>query len=111
MVALVVCGVLVYALAAELAARAYGPLDLSYDTSVVLSGVVGALLVGAVTMVVAPLRISRLFWLYVPVAGLLGGFLFSLTYESAHNAVIAAGFGGWQVPVCLALCAGRANDF
>jgi hypothetical protein len=107
---LVIGSILIYSLVAELAVEKYGPLQLDYDTAVVMSGLLGACLAGLLTILAAPLRISSLFWLYVPFAGLVGGFLFSLLWETNNNAVIAAAYAAWQVPVCLALHGGSARS-
>ena len=102
-IALVAGSILSYALVVEFALEAYGPANLDDTTSIVVSGVLGAVLVGALTKLVVPLRTSAWFWLAVPVAGLLGGFYFASVWESDNDAVSLSGYLVWQVAVCLAL--------
>ena len=46
----------------------------------------------------------------VTVAGLFGGFLFSLVWESNNDALTTAGFVGWQVAICVALFNGATSN-
>ena len=113
-IVLVLGSILIYRLVAELAAGSYGPLKLNEDISLVVSGLLGALLAGALAKFVVPLQTSRWFWVAMTVAGLFGGFVFSLAWGSSHDAMPAAGYVVWQVAVCLALIkgttlAGRAS--
>jgi hypothetical protein len=73
-------------------------------TAITPSGLFGALLVAALTQVVAPLRAGWKLWAYVSVAGIAGGLLFSLPpVSNLGDAVPIAGYVGWQVLVCAAL--------
>ncbi len=107
---LIVGAIFIYALTVELAVRNYGPLNLDYDFAVVASGVLGALLVGLLVKLTVPVRMSGKRWAYLSVAGLCGGFLFSLAYDSSEELIVSIGYIAWQVSVCLALNWGRAGD-
>jgi hypothetical protein len=109
-IALVAGSILTYALVVELAVESYGPANLGDDASIVVSGVLGAVLVGALTKFVVPLRTSGWFWLAVPVAGLFGGFFFSMVWNSDNDAVSLSGYLVWQVAVCLALYSGATSN-
>lgn len=100
---LVVGSILIYAFVVQLAIASYGSLD--SDIAVILSGVIGALLVGLLTKLLAPLRVSVKFWLYALLAGVFGGVCFSLLYESSE-VLVAAGYLAWQLPVFIALYLG-----
>jgi hypothetical protein len=102
-VALVLGSVAVYGLVVEFATKQYGPLKLDYDVAIVVSGLLGAVLVGLLAKIAVPLKTPGIFWVAVSAAGLSGGFLFSLVWESDYDAIAATGFIGWQVLVCLAL--------
>lgn len=106
---LVLGSILIWTLVGELAVEQYGPLGLSQNASVVVSGVLGALLVGVLLKLLAPLRTATGFCLFVAVAGLFGGLLFSLAWESRHEAVVTSGHIAWQVAVCIALYFGITN--
>jgi hypothetical protein len=108
--ALILGSILIYALTVELATDRYGSLNLDNDTSILVSGALGAILVGILTTLAAPLRASRKLWAYVVVAGLVGGFLFNLAVYSPHAVVVALGYAAWQVPVCWALYMGSIRD-
>jgi hypothetical protein len=95
--------ILTYALVVELALEGYGPANLDEYASIVVSGLLGAVLVGGLTKFVVPLRTSRWFWLAVPAAGLFGGLLFALVWDSNYDALSVSGYLVWQVAVCLAL--------
>jgi len=110
MLGLVVASISIYSLAVSCATNQYGPLELSYETSVLASGLLGALLVGIATKLIAPLRISSKCWLYLSLAGLIGGFLFSHAYDTNKNIVMALVYLGWQLPVFLALYSGSIQD-
>jgi len=99
---LVIGSIAIYALVVELAVAGYGPLELQSSTAVIVSGIAGALLVGGLTKILAPLRTSPRYWLALLVAGVLGGFVFSLLFESQSAFVVSLGYVSWQVPVFLA---------
>ena len=98
---------MIYAFAVELATKGYGPLNLGITESIVISGVVGAILVGLIMKLVAPLQTAWKFWVLTTLAGLFGGFVFSLLGESSHYFITVIAYGAWQIPVCLALHFGR----
>jgi hypothetical protein len=103
---LVISSILIYWLAVYLAIVNYGPLQI--DNSVIVSGLLGAILVGIVVWVAAPLKVSWKFWIYVPLAGLFGGIIFQIII---NNDYIIPQYASWQIPVCLSLHLGRANNF
>jgi len=107
---LIVGAIFIYALTVELAVRNYGPLNVDYDLAVVASGILGALLVGLLMKLTVPLRMSGTRWAYLLTAGLCGGFLFCLAYDSNDGLIVSTGYIAWQVSVCLALNWGRAGD-
>jgi hypothetical protein len=106
-IGLVLGSIFIYQLVVELAVEQYGPLDLGSDYAIVVSGVLGALLVGVLTQTLAPFRAPVRLWIYLAVAGAVGGFVFGLLWESSNDLVIAAGYAAWQVPVFFALERGR----
>jgi hypothetical protein len=72
-----------------------------------VSGLLGALLVGALTKCVVPLRTSGWFWAAV-LAGIFGGFMFSLALNSSYDPVMFACYVPW-VAVCV-LNMGATSD-
>ena len=107
--ALVLGSIVIYGLAVQLAFEQYGPLDLEYETSIVVSGLLGALLVGVLAKVAVPLRTSVWSWAAVAGAGLIGGIVFSWAWSEGGDASIVVGYVVWQVLVCLALGIGRTT--
>jgi len=106
--ALIIGSILIYMLAVELVAHGYGPLKLRGKSSIVLSGLIGALLVCALAAWTVPLKSSSRLWTIGAAAGFVGGFIFSWTVDSTHGAVVAAGYAAWQMLVCFALWFGSA---
>lgn len=102
---LIIASIFIYWLTVQLALNEYGPLEI--ENSVVVSGLLGAILVGIVVWVAAPLKISKKFWIYVPLAGLLGGILFQVLL---NNNYIIPQYVSWQLPVCLSLHLGCAKN-
>jgi hypothetical protein len=109
-IALLAGSILSYALVVELATEGYGPANLDDDASIVVSGLLGAVLVGALTKFVVPLRTSGWFWLGVPAAGLFGGLVFALVWDSSNDVLSLSGYLVWQVAVCLALYSGTTSN-
>lgn len=109
-IALVLGSILIYASAVELAIENYGPLALGANVSIIVSGLLGALLVGALAKFAVPLQTSSWFWGLITVAGALGGLLFSLLFDAKNDFLPAAGYVGWQVAVCLALHKGTTSN-
>ena len=106
---LLVGSILIYIVAVKLAVKGYGPLQLGGNAGIVTSGVLGAMLVGVLTKFIVPLRTTKRFFMYVPVAGLIGGVLFSMLWNSKYEAVTAIAYIAWQLPVFLALYFGTAG--
>jgi len=104
-IVLVISSVLIYWIAVLLAINRYGPLQI--DNSVIVSGLLGAILVGIVVWLTAPLKVSWKFWIYVPLAGLFGGIIFQVML---NNDYIIPQYASWQLPVCLSLHLGRAKN-
>ena len=107
--ALVLGCVLIYGVVVEFAIAKYGPLALDQNISIIVSGLLGALLVGGLTKFVVPLRTSGWFWAGLALAGILGGCLFSLVIDSPSDFLATVGYIGWQVAVCLALVKGTTS--
>lgn len=104
--ALVLGSIVIYGLVAELALNQYGPLSLEYELAIVVSGLLGALLVGALAKVAVPLRAAGWFWGAIAGAGLIGGLVFSWAWSTGGDARMTVGYVAWQVLVCLALGSG-----
>jgi hypothetical protein len=102
--------ILIYAFMVELAAAEYGPLSLNLDLAIAASGLIGALLVGGMVQLLASLHFSWKIWLLLSAAGLLGGFVFNFAWEDNNYAVVALGYGAWQLPVCIALNIGAGKS-
>jgi hypothetical protein len=110
-IALLLGSILIYGAVVELAIAGFGPLALKGDVAIIASGLLGALLTGVLAKLVVPLQATGAFWVAAFVAGLLGGFVFSLVWESSHDWLATVGYVGWQVAVCLALLTGtRSGD-
>ncbi len=108
-IGLIMCGILIYRVA--IAALDISDLDDYYVIdSVVISGVIGAILVGNATKLIAPLHVSWKYWFYVPVAGFFGGLIFSLLLDVDSFLAGILAYGSWQILVCLAMHYGRVND-
>lgn len=107
--ALVLGSIAIYGLVVELALGRYGPLNLEYELAIVVSGLLGALLVGALARVAVPLRTAAWFWGAVAGAGLIGGLVFSWAWSTGGDARITVGYVAWQVLVCLALASGAPS--
>lgn len=107
---LVAGSISIYALAVELAIAGYGFFDLPSNASIIVSGWLGANLVGVLAQQLTPISATWQLWIYLSLAGLIGGFIFSLTYLSSLMSTIALGYIAWQVPVCLALLSGIKID-
>jgi hypothetical protein len=115
--ALSVGSILIYAFAVELSEELYGLLhgpfglgfDTATDTAIVVSGLIGALLVGGMVQVLASFSFAWKIWLLLSFVGLLGGFAFSFTYDSTNAPIVALGYGAWQLPVCFVLNMGSRN--
>ncbi len=74
---LIISSILIYAFAVELVYKEYSPYYLGeFLIEFAVSGTLGALLVTLATVVIAPIRASRLLWFYAAAAGLIGGFVF-----------------------------------
>jgi hypothetical protein len=102
---------IIYGLTVWLAVANYGPLHLGGAASVITSGVLGALLVSAAVVGVAPLRARPWLWPGALVAGAAGGAIFeqALHFEGGPEAlVIGTGYAAWQVLVCLAIDRGTS---
>lgn len=56
-----------------------------------------------------PLRTSGRFWAAIAGAGLFGGLVFGLVWESNYDAIAVLGYLGWQIPICLALAIGKTT--
>ena len=105
--ALVLGSIVIYGLVVELAIGEYGPLNVEHELAMVVSGLLGALLVGVLAKIVVPLRTPVRFWAAVVGAGLIGGVVFSWAWSMDGDATIIVGYVAWQVLVCLALAKGE----
>lgn len=106
---LLVSSILIYALAVELVYKEYSPFDLpKLLVELAVSGTLGALLVTLATVVIAPIRASRLLWFYAAGAGLIGGCVFfgGLQVEAWTEGVFLLGYPAWQLLVFGALYVG-----
>ena len=84
-----------------------------------IAGVTGALLVAVSTRVIAPLSVTPGYWAMSLLAGMLGGFLFSLTFEICpwdacsppwKILPFTSGWIVWQGLICAAMFLGLRRD-
>ena len=106
---LIISSILIYAFAVELAYEQYSHFyraELLIELAV--SGTLGALLVTLATVVIAPIRASRLLWFYSAAAGLIGGLVFfgALQAEGLWELSFWLGYLSWQLLVFGALYVG-----
>jgi hypothetical protein len=102
----------VYGLTVWLAVGSYGPLHLGGAASIVASGALGALLVTAAVVAVAPRRAAPWLWPCALAAGAGGGAIFELAMrlDSGPEAlVVGTGYAVWQALVCLVLDRGTSR--
>ena len=94
-----------YVWVASLAVKHYHPLllDLSYDTGIIVSGVLGALITGLVVHFLAPIHLSIKSYLMLFIFGLTSGYVFSFTIDSNNIFINAIGFITWQVSVAFSI--------
>ena len=77
-------------------------MSLDEDVSLIVSGVLGALLVGITTVLFAPRHMLPVFWIYVPMAGIFGGLAFAAVFDANVFGTFTA-YASWQIPACIAL--------
>ncbi len=84
-----------------------------------IAGITGAMLVAMATRFIAPLSVTPRFWAMSLLAGMIGGFLFSLTIDvCAWDACLppwkilpfASGWIVWQGLICAAMYLGLRRD-
>lgn len=100
--AVILCTILTYSIAVELAMRTYGFSNLSHELSLVVSGVVGAFFVNGYMCLLSGIKPKLRFWVFVLLAGFFGGLVFSFMFSLADN-YFAMGYIAWQVSVIFAL--------
>ena len=107
---LIISSILIYAFAVELVYEEYSHLYLAeFLVEFAVSGTLGALLVTLATVVIAPIRASRLLWFYSAAAGLIGGLVFfgALQAEGLWELDISfLGYLSWQLLVFGAMYVG-----
>ena len=106
---LIISSILIYAFAVELVYEEYSHLYLAeFLVEFAVSGTLGALLVTLATVVIAPIRASRLLWFYSAAAGLIGGLVFfgALQAEGLWELSFWLGYLSWQLLVFGALYVG-----
>ena len=107
---LIISSILIYAFAVELAYERYSHFyRAELLIELVVSGTLGALLVTLATVVIAPIRASRLLWFYSAAAGLIGGLVFfgALQAEGLWELDISfLGYLSWQLLVFGAMYVG-----
>ena len=106
---LIISSILIYAFAVELVYEQYSPFfraELLLELAV--SGTLGALLVTLATVVIAPIRASRLLWFYSAAAGLIGGLVFFGAVQTAawELDIGFLGYLSWQLLVFGAMYVG-----
>jgi fluoride ion exporter CrcB/FEX len=106
-IALIISSVVIYVSMAKLVINQYGALELNTDYGIVLSGVLGALLVGVAVMLIAPMAIRSKYFALLLVTGAIGGFVFSYCIESQSVYINSLGYICWQTLVCFALHQGK----
>ena len=107
---LIISSILIYAFAVELVYEQYSPFyRAKFLVEFAVSGTLGALLVTLATVVIAPIRASRLLWFYSAAAGLIGGLVFfgALQAEGLWELDISfLGYLSWQLLVFGAMYVG-----
>jgi fluoride ion exporter CrcB/FEX len=106
-VLLVVSSVAIYISMTKLVVNHYGPLDLKHDYAIVLSGILGALLVGIAVMLIVPMAIRPKYFVMLTVTGAIGGVIFSYCIDSQSVYINSIGYICWQTLVCFSLHQGK----
>lgn len=106
---MILVSIITYVWVANLAVNHYNPLllNLSYDTGMIVSGALGALITGLVVQLLAPLSVSKKSYLLLLILGSISGYIFSLTIDSNNIFINAIGFIVWQVSVAISLYLSR----
>lgn len=104
-IVMVLASITTYVWVASLAVNHYHLLllDLSYDTGMIFSGAIGALITGLVIHFLAPLSLSKRSYLLLLMLGSISGYLFSFTIDSNNIFINAVGFMVWQVSVAFSI--------
>jgi hypothetical protein len=99
---MIFASIAIYVGVAHLAVSQYKPLylELSYDVSIVVSGGLGALLTGLTVQLLAPLQLTFKSYISLIIVGLISGYIFSHSIDSANIFVNSIGFIIWQTLVC-----------
>lgn len=102
----------IYVSVAHLAVSQYKSLylELSYDISITISGGLGALLTGIAVHLLAPLQLTFKSYISLLIVGLIAGYVFSHSIDSANIFVNALGFIIWQTLVCYAIIATKKSS-
>ena len=106
---LIISSILIYAFAVELVYEQYSHFYLAeFLVEFAVSGTLGALLVTLATVVIAPIRASRLLWFYSAAAGLIGGLVFFGAVQTAawELDIGFLGYLSWQLLVFGAMYVG-----
>ncbi len=102
---MILASIVIYVGMAHLVVNRYHGLflDFSYAVSVTVSGGLGAILIGAIVQLLAPLKLNKLNYMWLMSLGLIAGYIFSITINSSHVFINALGFIIWQVAVSYSL--------
>jgi hypothetical protein len=109
---MIVASIAIYVGVAHLAVSQYKPvyLEFSYDMSITLSGALGALLTGIAVQLLAPLKLTFKSYISLIIVGLIAGYIFSYSIDSANILVNALGFIIWQTLVCYTIVATKKTS-
>ena len=102
---MIVASIAIYVGVANLAVSNYKPLslNLSYTTSIITSGTIGALLTGLAVQFIAPFALAKKAYVVLIIAGSIAGLIFSYTIQSSNIFINAIGFIVWQSMVCFSI--------
>jgi hypothetical protein len=103
---MVFASIAIYVGVAHLAVTQYKILylELSYAASITISGALGAMLTGLAVQIIAPLSLTFKSYISLLIVGLISGFIFSHSINSANIFINSIGFILWQTLVCLTIC-------
>jgi len=76
-------------------------LNLKMDDGIVLSGGIGALLVGLAIKFIAPVQLKIISYPLLFLVGLIAGYVFSIAIDSQAIIINSLGYMIWQVSVCV----------
>lgn len=112
-IVLVAGGMAIHFLTLRAGEHLYASWSMQLPWVIVACGPLGALLVAALTRIVAPLAGHWKLWASSALAGLLGGLAMAralqLSWPSAHG-LWTASYAIWQVLVCAALCSASTRS-